>query len=143
MVTVTVPNEFKYEKGIGAIDFSSDAHALVLLDPTYIADEDAHGTYDDIDGDEVANGYGYTTGGLALSVSSAWAQDNANDRARIVWSDLTITASGGAIGDFCAAAIINDDHASKVVVMIIELGETISLASGQSYQFKDMAYKTS
>lgn len=140
--TVTVSNEFKYEKGKEGVDFSSDTFKLVLLESGFTFDPDTHGTYSDISGDEITSAGGYTVGGETLSVDSAWAQNNTDDEAAIEWADKALTASGADFDTFCAAAIIDDSHASKVVVGCLELGQDIDVPDGQSFLFQNLKFKS-
>jgi len=140
MATVTISNRFKYEKGIGTIDFSSDTFKAILMVSGFTFDPDSHGTYSDVSGSEVANGNGYTSGGATLSVSSAWVQDNTGDQATITWSNVTWTASGGPIPDFDAAIIYDDSHANDVIVGCIALDSTVSLSAGSGFQLQNIGY---
>jgi hypothetical protein len=143
MATLTISNEFKYERGLGSVDFSSDTFKVILMASGFTFDPDSHGTYADVSASEIADGNGYTAGGETLSASSAWAQDNTDDDATISWSNVTWTASGGAIPDFDAAIIYDDTHASKVIVGCIALDSTVSLASGSSFQLQNLGFSAS
>lgn len=139
-VTLTVPNGFKYEMGIGAVDMSSNAHKVILMASGFVFNPDTHSTYASLSASEITNAGGYTVGGYALTVDSAWAQDDVNNRASITWMDKTFTASGAAFNTFCAAVIYNDTHASDLVIGCIAFGQDINVADGNSFQLQDMGY---
>lgn len=72
---------------------------MLLVTSSYAADKDAHDKLDDVT-NEVANGNGYTTGGV--TVACTVTKDTANDKVTISfaaasWADSTITARGGVI----------------------------------------------
>lgn len=140
-VTLTIPNEFKFEKGKGAIDFSSDSFKIILMASGFTFAKDTHGTYSDVSASEIDNSGGYTVGGYTLSTTTAWNQDDTGDRGLIEWTDKVFTASGAAFDTFCAAIIYDDSHASKVIVGCIEFGQDIDVADGTSFTVQDMSYQ--
>ena len=77
----------------GNIDMDSDTFKLSLHTSTYTPDQDAHDYRNDLT-NEVANGNGYTTGGLALS-SLALTYDSSTNQVRWDVADpsWTFTAS--------------------------------------------------
>lgn len=141
-VTLTIPNEFFYEKGKEGVDFSSDTFKIILMASGFTFDPDTHGTYSDVSGSEITSAGGYTVGGTSLSVDSAWAQNNTDNNAEIAWNDVTFTASGAAFDTFCAAVIYDDDNGSDVIVGCIELGQDIDIADGSSFQLQDLGLKS-
>lgn len=69
---------------------------------------------------EIANGNGYTTGGISLSKNSTdfdvLTEDDTNDRALIQIKDLVWTASGGSLpasGGGARYACLTDDNATQ------------------------------
>ena len=140
-VTLTVSNEFKFEKGKGMVDFSSDSFKIILMESGFVFDPDADGVYADISAEEITSAGGYTVGGYALSTTTAWNQDNANDRAYIEWTDKVFTASGAAFDTFCAAIIYDDDHGSDVIVGCIEFGTDIDVPDAGTFTVTNMAYQ--
>ena len=137
-VTLTVPNELKFELGKGAIDRSSDTFVLVFMESGFVFDPDTDGTYSDISGEEITSAGGYTVGGESLTVDSAWAQDNANDRATMTFVDKVVTPSGAAFDTFCAVCIVDTSHASDVVCACIEFGQNVDVPDGQPFTVKDI-----
>lgn len=140
-VTLTIPNEFKFEKGKGAVDFSSDSFKIILMATGFVFAKDTHGTYADVSASEITNAGGYTVGGQALAITTAWNQDNTGDRGYIAFTDEVFTASGAAFDTFCAAIIYDDTHASDVIVGCIEFGQDIDVADGNSFTVEDMSYQ--
>lgn len=141
MTILTVPNEFKYENGKGNNDFSSDVYKLILMADTFSFNKDTHGTYSDVSASEISSTGGYAA--VTLTVSSAWAQDDTNDKGSISWSNVTFTASGGDFDDFGSAIVYNDSHASDLIVGHIDFEQTIVLASGNSFQLQQLGFDAS
>jgi hypothetical protein len=67
---------------------------LALVTDAYTPDRDAHNFRDDFTGSELANGNGYTTGGVTLT-GLTWSYDTASDQVRLDCDDpsWTFTAS--------------------------------------------------
>ena len=96
---------------------------------------------------EIANGNGYTTGGISLSRNSTdfdvWTEDDANDRGLVQIKDLVWTASGGSLpgsGNGARYAILTDDNAtqgSREVYAYFDLTSDRSVSSGQTLTLQD------
>jgi hypothetical protein len=67
---------------------------LALVTDAYTPDRDAHNFRDDFTASELANGNGYTTGGVTLT-GLTWSYDTASDQVRLDCDDpsWTFTAS--------------------------------------------------
>jgi hypothetical protein len=83
----------------GAIDFDTDTFKTLLVTSSYTPNKDTHDKRDDVT-NEVANGNGYTTGGVTTACTVA--KDTANDRVTLTfasasWPTSTITARGAVI----------------------------------------------
>lgn len=141
MTILTVPNEFKYENGKGNNDFSTDTYKIMLMADTFTFDKDTDGTVSDVSADEISSTGSYAR--ITLTVDSAWAQDNTNDKGSIAWNNVTFTASGGDFDDFGSAIIYNDSHASDLIVGHIDFEQTISLVSGNSFQMQSLGFDAS
>ena len=142
MTILTVANEFKYENGKGANDFSTHSYKLILMASGFTFDKDAHGTYADVSASEISANGGYTVGGQVLTVDVAWAQDNANDKGAIAWNDVSFTASGAAFDDFCAAIIINDSHAGDLIVGCVDFETDLSVPDGLTFQIQNLGFES-
>ena len=90
----------------------------------------------DLDGakTEVANGNGYTTGGITLTGISCTV-DNVADQAVVTWNNVQWTASGGAIS--ASGAIIFDDSTdvatddeTDAIISYKDAGGTITATDG-------------
>jgi len=143
-IVITIPNKFKTELGKGSVDFSSDTFKMILMGSGFVFDPDTDGTYADISADEITSAGGYTVGGTALTVDSAWAQDNANDKATIAWNNCTFTASGADYDTFCAGVIVHTidstTDTTDLVVCCIAIGTDIDVTDGLSFIFQTLGY---
>lgn len=91
---------------------------------------------------EIANGNGYTTGGISLSLNSTdfdvLTEDDANDRALIQIKDLVWTAAGGNLpgsGDGARYACLTDDNGtqgSREVLAYWDLGADRQVSATQT-----------
>jgi hypothetical protein len=81
---------------------------------------------------EIANGNGYTTGGLTVTVSSA-AQTGGVFK--WVLADLTMTATGGSIGPFRYACFYSSTAANDELIGYLDNGSSVTLTTGQTYTF--------
>lgn len=141
MTILTVPNEFKFDNGKGLNDFSTDTYKIMLMDDTFTFDKDTDGTVSDVSANEISSTGSYAR--VTLTVDSAWAQDNTNDKGSIAWNNVTFTASGADFDDFASAIIYNDSHASDLIVGHIDFEQTISLANGNSFQLQSLGFDAS
>lgn len=138
MTILTVPNEFKYDNGRMLNNFSSHTYRIMLMNTTFTFNKDTHGTVSDVSANEITSAGGYAQ--ATLSVDSAWAQNNTDDRGNISWDNVTFTASGAAFDNFKSAIIYNDTHASDLIVGHIDFEATISLANGNSFQLQSLGF---
>lgn len=138
-ITRTVSNEFKFELGKGAIDFSSDTFKAMLMDTSFTYNQDTHGTVSDVSSDEITSAGGYAR--ETLVVDTAWSQNDTDNKGVIAWDDVTWTASGASFDDFLAVIIYDDTHASDVIVGCIALGQTLSVGDGNSFQLQNIGFE--
>jgi hypothetical protein len=90
-----------------------------LVATGFTFEKDTHATYADVSASELANGYGYTTGGQALT-GFAIQEDDTGDKATVTFNDAVFTASGGSIGPTPGAIIFDDTAADDAVVGYID-----------------------
>lgn len=131
-VVSTLSNHFKYQAMKKQIDFNADTFQMILMNNTFAFDKDAHAIYDNVSGEELAGGNGYTTRGITL-LSGELTEDDVNDRANMIWNhNPTWTASGGSIGPSGAAIIFDETASDDTVVGCIDFGEDYTATEGQS-----------
>jgi hypothetical protein len=127
-VTTTVPNRFKLALQKGEVNLLTDTCKIILMAPGFVFNKDTMGTYASVSASEVANGFGYTTGGATLS-GMATSQDDTNNLGKTTWSNASWTASGANVS--AAAAIVYDDtHTDNLIVMCIDFGGTQTVLDG-------------
>jgi len=128
-----------YNKGLefwakGSIDFDTDSFKCLLTTSSYTPDKDAHDFRDDVT-NEVAAAGGYTTGGVAVTVSVAL--DTANDRVNItlggftIGAPTTITARYGVYYKARGGASSADE-----LIAVIDFGSNI-ISTGGSWALTD------
>jgi hypothetical protein len=103
----TLSNKMRYLLATKAIDFSADSFKIILMASGFVFNADTHHGYADVSASELATGYGYTRNTKTLS-GVAVTEDDTNDRCSVTWSNVTWTASGGAIGPTPGAIIFDD-----------------------------------
>jgi len=125
-----ITNEFM--RGIAAkeIDWDSDVHKVALLNSGYIPDRD-HTSYANISGYEIANGNGYTTGGV--TVSGTIIKDNALDKVFYDLSDPSWTASGGDLGPARYAGLY-DTSSSNALCYIFDFNTDQTADNGADFK---------
>lgn len=110
----------------GLIDLEGDALKIVLSN-------DAPNASDEVLADitEIAAGNGYEAGGAEASIVSSGQTDGAY---RLVLSNVTISASGGAIGPFRYFILVDDTPSSPADPLIgwWDYGAPLTLADGES-----------
>lgn len=129
MATFTFFHEFKNNLGNGAIDLDSHTFKAVLSNTAPVV-----GTDDELaDVTQIANGNGYTTGGVTLT-SVTWSETGAGLG---VWrfnaADFTWTASGGSIGPFQYIEIYDDTSTGDKLVGYYDYGAPITITDGNAF----------
>jgi hypothetical protein len=91
----------------------------------------ANHLYGDISATEVANGGGYTTGGI----SSAMSDSSAGGVEKVLATNVIWTGSGGGMGPFRYVVIYNFTQAAplKPLVAFYDYGSSISLNAGDTF----------
>jgi hypothetical protein len=129
MATFVFYHEFKNNLGNGAIDLDSHTFKAVLSNTAPVV-----GTEDELaDVTQIANGFGYTTGGVTLT-SVTWSETGAGLG---VWrfnaADFTWTASGGSIGPFQYITIYDDTATGDKLVGYYDYGTPITITDGNAF----------
>lgn len=111
--------------GDGTIDLDTHTFQVQLHTASYVPDA-SHSVKADLT-DEVANGVGYTTGGESLA-NVTWGHTGTT----ATWDadDTAWTASGGDIGPFRYAVILDDTAASDELLGYIDLGGNFVITDG-------------
>ena len=115
--------------GNGLIDLDSHTFKAVL---TNVAPSQANNTLL-ADITQIANGNGYTTGGVTLA-SVTYTESGAGTGIW-VWTaaDFLWTASGGSIADFRYVAIYNSTAAGSPLMLYIDYGAVVTVTNGNTF----------
>lgn len=115
-------NSFPEDVAKGSIDCDTDTFKMLLVTSSYTPNKKTHTRRSDIT-NEVANGNGYTTGGV--TVTCTVAKDTANDKITLTfaagsWPSSTITARAAVIYKSTGTAandplVFNNDFGGNVV----------------------------
>ena len=97
-------------------DLSSDTFKARLLNVAVDSDWD---TWSDCSANEIANGNGYTTGGITLSITSWGITDGA---VRWVVDSPEWTSSSSGMAVYRSLVIVNDSAPSDELVLYIDYG---------------------
>lgn len=135
-------NRFKYEKGIGGVNLSSDTAKVALMAEGFSFDPASHDTYSDVSASELSAGDGYTAGGATLTVQSAWARDDVNDLASIQWADQVFETTGADWAGVDGAIFYIDSHANKIVLGYQAFEETVVVTSDAPLELYDLIFSS-
>jgi hypothetical protein len=124
--TLTKFNDFVEQLGKGVHDFSSHTFKCAL---TNSAPSASNTILSDII--EISATGGYSAGGYTLS-GVVWSE--ASGVAKLVISDLVITASGGNVGPFQYLVIYNDSATSPLNALVgyLSYGAALTLADTEA-----------
>lgn len=126
MATGNKFENFLYEVYKGTHNFSAHTFKLML---TLSAPVSTNTTTADLT--EISAGNGYSSGGIALTVSG---YSQTSGVLKIVVDDATMTASGGAIADFRYIVMYNTSASNKLVAYW-DYGSTVSMNDGDQFTF--------
>lgn len=128
MPAFTKFNKFVLNVCDGGIDFAADSLSFMLTNsaPTY----SSNSVYTDISGTEIANGNGYSTGGLSITTTS-WTQTSGTAKLLLAASSAVLTATG-TVGPF-RYAVLYDTAGSKYLIGGFDYGSSITMASGDTF----------
>jgi hypothetical protein len=125
----TLSNHIKYLIATKAIDFANDSFKIILMQTGFTFDKDSHALYADVSASELSTGNGYTANNKTLG-GVAVTEDDTDDRTEVTWSNVTWTASGGAIGPSPGAIIFDDTVADDPIVGYLDFGGDQTQADG-------------
>jgi hypothetical protein len=109
----------------GNLNFSSDTFKVMLTNTAPVA---TNHQYSDISGNELANGNGYSTGGM----SSAITLGNSSGTETVTAAAVTLTASG-SVGPFRYAVFYDTTPSTKTLICWFDYGSSITLANGETF----------
>lgn len=126
MATWQVVNSFTDEIGEETHKLSTDTLKIGLTNTAPSVTNTVWGNIT-----EIAAGNGYTAGGTALT-GVTYTQTGGT--ATLAFStDLTFTATGGAIAQFQYPVLYNDTAANDELIAFFNHGAAVDLANGESY----------
>jgi len=114
-----VSNNFRVLLATKIVDFSADTFKIILMQEGFVFNPDTHDLLANVSASEVANGFGYTTGGNTLA-GVAVTQNDTDDRVYVTWNNTSWTAAAGDIGPACGAIIYDDTVANDPLVGFID-----------------------
>jgi hypothetical protein len=119
-------NAFVENLAEGVFNLQSDALKIILTNTAPVA-----GNSVAADLTEISAGNGYTAGGVTAAVSSS---GQTGGTYKLVLDDVTITASGGAVGPFRYFVLVDDTPTSPADPLIgwWDYGSSVMLADGES-----------
>lgn len=124
-----------------AINCSTNTHKAKLMASGYVFNRTTHRKWADVSASELANGAGYTTGGVSLTLSgSTPAEDNTNHLAKITWANPSWVASAGTIGPSAGLMVINDTHGDKPIMLYIPFSPEQSQPDGGTFTVNGVEY---
>lgn len=135
-----VSNHIKYLLATKAIDFANDSFKIILMQTGFTFDKDAHEEYADVSASELSTGNGYTANNKTLA-GVAITEDDTDDRTEVTWSNVTWTASGGAIGPSPGAIIFDDTVADDPIVGYLDFGGDQTQADGGTATISSIEFR--
>lgn len=114
--------------GDGTIDFDGQTFKCSLHSSTYNPNIATQSVYADLTG-EVANGNGYTTGGLTLS-GVTWGQ--AGGTATFDSNDMSWTATGGNIGPLLYAVVRSTSGSEPLICYTAVSSSNVTITTGST-----------
>lgn len=115
-------------QGAGRINLESDTFKAVLTNTA--PDLAANEVLADIT--QIANGNGYTTGGVTLT-SVIWTQPNSDGKWRFTSAQFKWVASGGSIGPFRYIVIYSATSSSNKLAGRFDFGSSLIIPDGSEF----------
>lgn len=119
MATFTKFNLFVDDLAKGVMNLNTDTIKLVLTNTAPIATNHVYG-----DLTEIANGNGYTTGGITVTGTGV---SNSSGTESLAASATTITSSTGSLGPFRYAVYYDSTPSTKTLIGFFDYGSSITL----------------
>lgn len=111
----------------GTVDLASDTLRVALFTSSYTPNAD-HTQLSDCGDNQVANGNGYTSGGV--EVTGTITDDDGNNRVVFDISNPEWTASGGSIGPFRYGVLYDDTSADNLLIYCFDFGSDKTADAG-------------
>jgi len=117
-------------------DLTTDTIKCALMTTSATFNPESDEDWSDISADEIANGVGYTTGGITLTGVAVAATVTAADGIINITctNNPTWTAAAGTIPTVGAAAIVNTTPGTPKIIMFIDFGADYSTTDGKVFQ---------
>ena len=130
MATLNKFNLFSQDlaQGVHKLTSGGTTYSIMLTNTAPVATNHLYG---DISANEVANGNGYTTGGIALTITDS----SSSGTEKVFAGSSSVWTATGAVGPFRYAVIYctNSTPLVKPLVGWLDYGSPISLASGDTF----------
>lgn len=128
-VTFVTFHEFPFNLGNGAVDLDSHAFKAVLSNtaPSVANDDEL------ADIVQIADGNGYTVGGLALTSVTFSEESAGTGRWIFTCADFQWNASGGSIGPFRYIVIYSDTSTGDKLVGYFDFGSSVTIPDGSFF----------
>lgn len=109
--------------GLGAVNLNTDTLSVYLTNATPSA------SADDVKADlaEISTGNGYTG---PQDTQNTYSETSGTGTCGA--TDVVITASGGSIGPFRYVVLMDDTHASDILIAWWDYGSALTLSAGES-----------
>jgi len=119
-------NQFSDDLIAGHHEFDGSATYKVML--TNTQPSSTNQTYSDVSANEVASGNGYTTGGLATTMSNSQSSGTTT----VFATNVTWTATG-TVGPLRYAIVYRSDDTHKGLVCWFDYGSSVTLNNGDTF----------
>jgi hypothetical protein len=116
---------------------NGDTFKLILMAAGFSFSRADHATYADVSASELANIYGYTTGGQPLT-GLAIEESDLTNKAVASFNDAVWTADGGSIGPSPGAIVYDDSASDKVVVGYIDFIVERTATDGNDFNIQNI-----
>jgi hypothetical protein len=132
-------NFFKFKLLSKVISFAGDTFKARLMATGYTFNRSTHRKWSDVSTYELANGNGYTTGGVTMT-GVAVTEDDTNNKASVTWNNPQWTASGGNIGPMSGCMVVDTTDTDNCIVMWIPFSPELTQPNGGVFTVAGVEY---
>jgi len=125
-ITINNYNQFLEQLGDGTLDMDTHTFKAALMTSGFVFTA-ANTVWADVSANELANGFGYTTGGLALT-NVTWSQTAG--KVTFDFDDPTWTATGGSLTAVTDLVIYDDTATGDPLMFACDLGGSFTAVDG-------------